>query len=121
MAARARLKHARHRRAWLAGFGASGLKSLALWLLLCVICQSASAADQRKRIYFLEPLSPTQPAAVLFIDAFRKRLSEKTSENFDIFIDYMDVLRIPGQAHIDRTVEFLSGKYADAPPDVLIV
>jgi signal transduction histidine kinase len=96
-------------------------RTFAVLILLCVACQCALAADQRRRIYFLEPLSPTQPAAVLLIDAFRKRLSEKTSESFDIFIDYMDMLRIPGQAHIDRTVEFLSGKYADAPPDVLIV
>jgi signal transduction histidine kinase len=79
------------------------------------------AADQRKRIYFLEPLSPTQPAAVRLIDAFTKHLTEKTTESFDIFVDFMDMVRIPGQAHVDRTVEFLSGKYADAPPDVLIV
>ena len=48
-------------------------------------------------------------------------MTERTNESFDIFIDYIDMLRFPGQAHIDRTVEFLSGKYADAPPDVLIV
>src|SRR6476659_3252596 len=88
--------------------------------LLCVGCQSSSAADQRRRIYFLEPLAPTQPAAVILIDAFRKRLSEKSTESFDIFVDYIDMLRFPGQGHIDRAVQYLAGKYADAPPDVLI-
>jgi signal transduction histidine kinase len=87
--------------------------------LLCMSCR-VDAADQRRRIYFLESLSPALPAAVRTIDAFKKRLSEATNEQFDIFIDYMELVRLPGQAHIDRTVQYLSGKYADARPDVLI-
>jgi hypothetical protein len=47
-------------------------------------------------------------------------LRERTSESFDIFIDYLELGRFPGQAHIDRSVRFLTGKYAEAPPDVLI-
>ena len=87
--------------------------------LLCMSCQ-ADAADQRRRIYFLESLSPALPAAVRTIDAFKKRLSETTSEQFEIFVDYMELVRLPSQAHIDRTVQYLSGKYAEAPPDVVI-
>ena len=85
--------------------------------LLCMSCQ-ADAAEQRRRIYFLESLSPALPAAVRTIDAFKKRLSETTNEQFEIFVDYMELVRLPGQAHIDRTVQYLSGKYAEAPPDV---
>jgi signal transduction histidine kinase len=87
--------------------------------LLCMSCQ-ADAADQRRRIYFLESLSPELPAAVRTIDAFKKRLSETTSEEFEIFVDYMELVRLPSQEHLDRTVQYLSGKYAEAPPDVLI-
>jgi signal transduction histidine kinase len=32
----------------------------------------------------------------------------------------MEIVRLPSQAHVDRTVQYLSGKYAEAPPDVLI-
>jgi C4-dicarboxylate-specific signal transduction histidine kinase len=32
----------------------------------------------------------------------------------------LELGRFPGQAHIDRSVRFLAGKYAEAPPDVLI-
>ena len=60
----------------------------AVIVLLCLIGQ-ASGADQRRRIYFLESLSPALPAAVRTIDAFKKRLSETTSEQFEIFVDYM--------------------------------
>jgi signal transduction histidine kinase len=88
-------------------------------ILFCIGCQS-EAADQPRRIYFLESLSPALPAAVRTIDAFKKRLSEKTTEQFEVFVDYMELVRLPSQAHVDRTVQYLSGKYSEAPPDVLI-
>ena len=80
----------------------------------------AAAEEHRRRIYFLESLAPTQPAATRTIDGFEKRLSERTSEKFEIFIDYMDLGRFPSQAHIESTVHYLAQKYAEAPPDVLI-
>src|SRR5262245_38940719 len=89
-------------------------------ILFCIASWPAGGNEQRRRIYFLESLTPTQFAAVRTIEAFRKRLSEKTSENFEIFVDYMELGRFPGQAHIDRMVRFLAGKYAEAPPDILI-
>ena len=87
---------------------------------LCIASWAASAAEQRRRIYFLESLAPTQLAAIRTIEAFRKRMSEKTSESFDVFIDYMELERFPSQAHIDSTVGYLAQKYAEAPPAVLI-
>ena len=94
--------------------------SLAFVTLLSAGSQSADAAGQPRRIYFLESLSPTQPAAVRTIKAFTQHLSGKTTEHFEIFVDYMELSRFPGQAHLDRTVKYLSEKYAEAPPDVLI-
>src|SRR5215471_19785493 len=89
-------------------------------ILLCAGSSSVASSVEQRRIYFLESLSPTQPAAIRTIDGFKKRLSEKTTESFQIFIDYMELGRFPGQAHLDRTAQFLAGKYAEAPPDVLI-
>ena len=62
--------------------------------LFCMSCGSADA-DQRRRIYFLESLSPALPAAVRTIDAFKQRLSERTTESFEIFVDYMELVRAP--------------------------
>jgi signal transduction histidine kinase len=93
---------------------------LAFVASLSIGLESAEATDQSRRIYFLESLAPTQLAAVRTIGAFKQRLSEQTTEKFDIFIDYMDLSRFPSQAHLDRTIKYLSGKYAEAPPDVLI-
>jgi len=96
------------------------LGALVLAILYCVAWSPATGEEQRRRIYFLESLAPTQPAAIRTIEAFRRRLGEKTTESFDIFIDYMELERFPGQAHIDATVRYLQGKYAAAPPAVLI-
>jgi signal transduction histidine kinase len=89
-------------------------------IVLCIASWAASAAEHRRRIYFLESLAPTQLAAIRTIEAFQKRISEKTSESFDIFIDYMELERFPSQAHIASTVGYLSQKYSEAPPDLLI-
>src|SRR5262249_22389832 len=96
------------------------LGAFVLAILYCAAWSPATGQEHRRRIYFLESLSPTQPAAVRTIEAFRRRLGERTTERFDIFIDYMELERFPGQAHIDRTVRYLQGKYAAAPPAVLI-
>jgi signal transduction histidine kinase len=88
--------------------------------LICAASCQAAPNEHRRRIYFLEALEPTQFAAIRTIDAFKKRMTEKTGESFDIFIDYMELERFPGQAHIDSTVRYLTEKYAEAPPDILI-
>jgi len=106
-------------RGWRSVFAALAVRS-ALALFLCLAAWPAQADGPRRRIYFLESLRPTQPAAIRTIEAFEKRLAEKTAEQFEIFIDYLDLGRFPGEAHLERSARFLAGKYAQAPPDVLI-
>ena len=89
-------------------------------ITLCVSHAVAATGGERRRIYFLEALSPAVPANVLTIQGFRQRLRERTSEEFEIFVDYMELGRLPSQAHFNSTVNYLSQKYAEAPPDVLI-
>jgi signal transduction histidine kinase len=89
-------------------------------ILLCVSQAVAATDGRRRRIYFLEALSPAAQANVSTIQGFRQRLQERTSEEFDIFVDYMELVRLPGPAHLESTINYLSQKYAEAPPDVLI-
>lgn len=96
------------------------LGALMLAILSCATWSPAMGAEGRRRIYFLESLAPTQPVAIRTIEAFKRRLGEKSTESFEIFIDYMDLARFPGPAHVERTVRYLKGKYAEAPPAVLI-
>jgi signal transduction histidine kinase len=88
--------------------------------MLCVSQAVAATGGERRRIYFLEALSPALPANVQTIQGFKQRLHERTSEEFEIFVDYMELGRLLSHAHLDSTVNYLSQKYAEAPPDVLI-
>jgi signal transduction histidine kinase len=89
-------------------------------IMLCVNQAVAATSGERRRIYFLETLSPALPASVQTIQGFRQRLREHTSEEFEIFVDYMELGRLPSPTHLDSTVNYLSQKYAEAPPDILI-
>ena len=89
-------------------------------VLILLFVSQAATGGERRRIYFLEGLSPAVTANVQTIDGFRRRLHELTGEEFDIFVDYMELVRLPSQTHLDSTVNYLSQKYAEAPPDVLI-
>jgi signal transduction histidine kinase len=88
--------------------------------MLCISQAVAATGGERRRIYFLEALSPALPANVQTIRGFTQRLRERTSEEFEIFVDYMELARLPSQAHLGSTVNYLSQKYAEASPDVLI-
>jgi len=101
-------------------FRVAVLRAFAVAVLIGIAAHPAAGGDQPRRIYFLESLRPTQAAALRTIGAFERRLAEKTSERFEIFIDYMELGRFPSQANADRTAQYLAGKYAEAPPDVLI-
>ena len=92
----------------------------ALIILFCAGSRSAVSNEQPQRIYFLESLTPTLPAAVLTLEAFGGRLREQSSGPFEIFIDYLELGRFPGQAHEERTARYLAQKYAQAPPALLI-
>ncbi len=89
-------------------------------IILCVGQAVAATGGERRRIYFLEALSPALPASVQTMQGFRQRLHERTSEEFEIFVDHMELGRLPSKAHLKSTVKYLSQKYAEAPPDVLI-
>jgi signal transduction histidine kinase len=92
----------------------------AILTVLCIELEAAEANGPRRRIYFLEALSPAVAAHVRTIYGFKRRLQERTAEEFEIFVDYMELLRLPSQVHLESTVDYLSHKYAEAAPDLLI-
>lgn len=94
--------------------------SLAPAVFIALAALPASASDRPRRIFFLESLTPTQQAALLTMEAFAARWKEKSSEDLEIYVDYLELGRFPGQAHEERAARFLAGKYAQVPPDLLI-
>jgi signal transduction histidine kinase len=91
-----------------------------LLILTLFIAFPAIAADGPRRIYLLQGLTATQPAAEVTVGAFRARLKEASSEDIEVLTEFLDIGRFPGPEHEKRLVPFLGGKFAQAKPDLII-
>ena len=89
-------------------------------LVFLIACWPAVADQRPRRIVLLEGLTATQPAGVRTLEAFKNRLKERGVENIEMFIEFLELGRFPGQAHETRTAHFLKEKYSENPPDLLI-
>ena len=89
-------------------------------LVFLTACRPAVADQRPRRIVLLEGLTATQPAGVQTLEAFKNRLKERGVENIEMFIEFLELGRFPGQAHETRTAHFLKEKYSENPPDLLI-
>jgi signal transduction histidine kinase len=80
----------------------------------------ASSAEPQRRIFLLEGLDPGTPASVETIAAFKKRLKQRTSENFDVSTDFLDLGRFRGPEADARLVRYLKAKFTEARPDLVV-
>jgi len=89
--------------------------------LVFVVGLHPTFADSKpRRIFLLESLASTQPAAAITGDAFRRRLHERFPQNVEVFIDFLELGRIPGREHADSTARYLGEKYARASAAALV-
>ncbi len=80
----------------------------------------SASAEPARRIFLIEGLAPWQPGGAASHEAFRQRLREKSSVNHEIYLDYLELGRFPGQAHEERMARFLAEKFAQNPPHLLV-
>jgi PAS domain S-box-containing protein len=106
-------------------FRESALRRFALLLAMCLAAavgaSAAQAQERNKRVLLLYPYDNTLPATNLSGEAARKRLLERTGNKVEIYIDFLDLVRFPDDAHAQRTARFLAEKYARTPLDLVIV
>ncbi len=101
------------------------IRGVGLYVLLLVAFSSAAAASQAivgrvPRVLVLYPYDERIAATTAAGEAVRARLLEATGGKIDLFSEFLDLSRFPEDRHIDRMAEFLSTKYADHRPDVVI-
>ena len=80
----------------------------------------ASSAENPKRIFLLEGLDPGTLASEETIAAFKTRLKQRTSENIEVFTDFLDLGRFRGPEADARLVQYLKAKFTDARPDLIV-
>ncbi len=101
------------------------IRGLGLYLLLLVAFSSTTAVSRAivgrvPRVLVLYPYDERIAATTAAGEAVRARLLESTGGKIDLFSEFLDLSRFPEASHIDRMAQFLSTKYADHRPDVVI-
>jgi len=91
-------------------------------LALGAVFQSVPAlsAETPKRIILLEGLRPDLPSAVETVKAVKNRLKERASGKVEVFTDFLDLGRFRGPEAEARLVQYLTAKFAEARPDVIV-
>ncbi|UXN63987.1 sensor histidine kinase [Phyllobacterium sp. A18/5-2] len=81
---------------------------------------SMEIVDRAPRVLILYPYDERIAATTEAGEAVRNRLRERTSGKIDIFSEFLDLSRFPEKTHIEKMARFLTGKYADRRPDVVV-
>lgn len=77
-------------------------------------------AGRVPRMLILYPYDERIAATTAAGEAVRTRLLEATAGKIDIFSEFLDLSRFPEKAHVDRMARYLTDKYADRRPDVVV-
>ncbi len=72
------------------------------------------------RVLILYPYDERIAATTAAGEAMRARLLDVTRGKIDLFSEFLDLSRFPEAEHIGRMARYLSAKYADRRPDVVI-
>jgi hypothetical protein len=91
------------------------IASLILW-------EGSEAAAQSRvpRVLILYPYDERVPATSIAGQSVRTHLMDATDGKLDLFSEFLDLARFPQSAHIDRMSRYLTDKYVDHQPDVVI-
>ena len=92
------------------------------WLLL-LLANNVSpvlAAENPRRVFLLQGQSSSEAAIQGTAEAFRQRLKERSSEDFEIDGNFLHLGRFQGAENENLLLQLLSAKFARAKPDVVV-
>ncbi|MEK1890058.1 MAG: sensor histidine kinase, partial [Phyllobacterium sp.] len=72
------------------------------------------------RVLILYPYDERIAATTEAGEAVRNRLRERTAGKIDIFSEFLDLARFPEKTHVEKMAQFLTDKYRDRSPDVVV-
>src|SRR5688572_20736726 len=80
----------------------------------------AEIVGRSPRVLILYPYDERLPATAIAGEKARDRLQAATGGNIDLFSEFLDLSRFPEEAHLHRMARYMSEKYGDRRPDVVI-
>ena len=72
------------------------------------------------RVLILYPYDERIAATTEAGEAVRNRLRERTAGKIDVFSEFLDLQRFPEKIHVEKMAHFLTDKYRDRRPDVVV-
>src|ERR1700754_2000066 len=88
------------------------LRAAALIILLSSAVCFAEAQEQTRRVLILNPNTSELPATAIITRAASDRLAAALRGRIEVFTEFLDSSRFPGQVHARRTATFLAAKYS---------
>ena len=82
--------------------------------------ETSSATNRQPRVLVLYSNERLLPAGMAVDEAIRGTLEAELEASAEFYTEFLDVERFPGEAQQERTRRFLSDKYLERPPDVII-
>lgn len=91
------------------------------------VCRGTAAYAQKfdftsrsPRVLLVYPYDERLPSTSIAGATITKGLLEATNGRIDLFSEFLDLARFPEPTHVERMTRYLSEKYADRQPDVMI-
>jgi PAS domain S-box-containing protein len=79
------------------------------------------AAPARKAVLLLFPYQSDLPYSTLAVQAIREEFGNATDLALDLYYEYMDLNRFPGDAYRQQLLSLYASKYRDRPVDLALV
>jgi signal transduction histidine kinase len=93
-------------------------------LLVCAVAAGsgtrAQAPTRATRILLIYGLATQSPSAPAFIERFRATVREDLPKPVEIYEEYLDFERFPGPLPGAQQAQYLSDKYKDEPPHLIV-
>jgi PAS domain S-box-containing protein len=90
-------------------------------LIFSALGTECRAQNSPKRVLILHAYNYTFPATTMVSEAARKRLLQNSPQRVEIEADFLDLARLPDDAHALRMANFLHEKYAKLRFDLVLV
>lgn len=100
--------------------GTCGVLAFLLTMAPWILASPVHARESTHRVFLLDGLSATDSSVRGIADVIKMRLKKRSSASIDVYSDFLDLDRFGGPANEDRLVEFLTARFAQVRPDVVI-
>jgi len=91
-----------------------------LLFLISTLTVNSQQTKQTKTILVIFGLAPNQPAYIPLLNGIREKLDQEFYENYNLYMEYLELRRYPNGNFPKELFETLNKKYRDIHLDLLI-